>query len=86
MFIHHLYYIFCLRLAQDKDQRSMDMDTAKAMLALLLGKNWPLFSSFHQFLEVGTLQLFFFPFYFPEDMSGNYVMGCVSLVSSKLLH
>ena len=30
----------------------MDIDTAKAMLALLLGKHWPLFGSFHQFLDV----------------------------------
>lgn len=30
----------------------MDIETAKAMLALLLGKHWPLFSSFHHFLEV----------------------------------
>lgn len=37
---------------QDKDQRSMDIDTAKAMLQLLLGRIWPLYSSFHQFLEV----------------------------------
>ena len=36
---------------QEKDQRSMDIDTAKEMLRLLLGKNWPLFPSFHQFLE-----------------------------------
>lgn len=37
---------------QDKDQRSLDMDTAKSMLALLLGRTWPLFPVFHQFLEV----------------------------------
>ena len=30
----------------------MDIDTAKAMLALLLGKHWALFGSFHQFLDV----------------------------------
>lgn len=37
--------------AQDKDQRSMDMETARAMLQLLLGKHWPLFTQFAQFLE-----------------------------------
>ncbi|BES93925.1 DUF298 [Nesidiocoris tenuis] len=36
---------------QDKDQRSMDMETAKAMLQLLLGKHWSLFSQFGIFLD-----------------------------------
>jgi DCN1-like protein 4/5 len=36
---------------QEKDQRSMDIETAKAMLGLLLGKHWPLFTHFLQFLE-----------------------------------
>ena len=44
--------IFMLCTLQEKDQRSLDMDTAKAMLALLLGRNWSLFGTFHQFLEV----------------------------------
>ncbi|XP_064607628.1 DCN1-like protein 4 isoform X2 [Liolophura sinensis] len=44
-------YRYAFDFARDKDQRSMDIDTAKAMLTLLLGKNWPLFSHFHQFLE-----------------------------------
>jgi DCN1-like protein 4/5 len=44
-------YRYAFDFARDKDQRSMDIETAKAMLALLLGKNWPLFSYFHQFLE-----------------------------------
>ncbi|KXJ73595.1 hypothetical protein RP20_CCG015455 [Aedes albopictus] len=35
----------------DKDQRSMDIETAKAMLQLLLGKHWPLYAQFAQFLE-----------------------------------
>lgn len=38
-------------VSQDKDQRSMDMETAKAMLQLLLGKHWPLYSQFSQFLD-----------------------------------
>ena len=37
---------------QDKDQRSLDMDTAMSMLDLLLGRTWPLFPLFHKFLEV----------------------------------
>lgn len=36
---------------KDKDQRSMDIETAKAMLQLLLGKDWPLYPQFAQFLE-----------------------------------
>lgn len=43
----HFYY--CGQV--NKDQRSMDLDTAQAMLTLLLGRQWPLFSQFHQFLE-----------------------------------
>ena len=31
------------------------MNTAKCMLGLLLGKTWPLFPVFNQFLEVGSL-------------------------------
>lgn len=36
---------------QDKDQRSMDTETAKGMLHLLLGKHWKLYPQFHQFLD-----------------------------------
>ncbi|XP_022282685.1 DCN1-like protein 4 isoform X1 [Canis lupus baileyi] len=36
---------------EEKDQRSLDINTAKCMLGLLLGKIWPLFPVFHQFLE-----------------------------------
>ncbi|XP_069487779.1 DCN1-like protein 4 isoform X2 [Ambystoma mexicanum] len=35
----------------EKDQRSLDINTAKCMLGLLLGKAWPLFPVFNQFLE-----------------------------------
>ncbi|KAI0241283.1 DCN1-like protein 4 [Lamellibrachia satsuma] len=44
-------YRYAYDFARERDQRSMDIDTAKTMLALLLGKHWSLFSSFHQFLE-----------------------------------
>ncbi|GFR96155.1 DCN1-like protein [Elysia marginata] len=50
-------YRFAFDFARDKDQRSMDMDTAKAMLSLVLGKNWPLFTYFHQFLEQSKLKV-----------------------------
>lgn len=44
-------YRYAFDFARDKDQRSLDMETAKSMLALLLGRTWPLFPVFHQFLE-----------------------------------
>ncbi|XP_029570928.1 DCN1-like protein 5 isoform X1 [Salmo trutta] len=44
-------YRYAFDFARDKDQRSLDMDTAKSMLALLLGRTWPLFPVFNQFLE-----------------------------------
>ncbi|XP_026182988.1 DCN1-like protein 5 [Mastacembelus armatus] len=44
-------YRYAFDFTRDKNQRGLDMDTAKSMLALLLGKRWPLFPVFHQFLE-----------------------------------
>lgn len=44
-------YRYAYDFARDKDQRSMDLETGKAMLQLLLGKHWPLYGQFHQFLE-----------------------------------
>nr|CAG4644291.1 EOG090X0DAO [Lepidurus arcticus] len=44
-------YRYAYDFARDKDQRSMDIETAKAMLGLLLDKRWTLFSSFLEFLE-----------------------------------
>uniref|UniRef100_A0A8C5WEA1 DCN1-like protein n=1 Tax=Leptobrachium leishanense TaxID=445787 RepID=A0A8C5WEA1_9ANUR len=44
-------YRYAFDFARDKDQRSLDIDTAKSMLALLLGRTWPLFSVFQQYLE-----------------------------------
>lgn len=44
---HTCYKIF----KQDKDQRSMDIETAKAMLHLLLGKQWQMYPEFAQFLQ-----------------------------------
>ncbi|XP_007552413.1 PREDICTED: DCN1-like protein 5 isoform X3 [Poecilia mexicana] len=44
-------YRYAFDFARDTNQRSLDMDTATSMLALLLGRTWPLFSVFRQFLE-----------------------------------
>uniref|UniRef100_A0A1B6CRL4 Defective in cullin neddylation protein n=1 Tax=Clastoptera arizonana TaxID=38151 RepID=A0A1B6CRL4_9HEMI len=44
-------YRYAYDFARDKDQRSMDIDTAKAMLQLLLGKHWSLYQQFGNFLE-----------------------------------
>lgn len=48
--LSNVYYIS--PFLQEKDQRSLDLNTAKCMLGLLLGKTWPLFPVFNQFLEV----------------------------------
>lgn len=44
-------YRYAFDFSRQKDQRSLDMDTATSMLALLLGRSWPLFPVFQQFLE-----------------------------------
>lgn len=44
-------YRYAYDFARDKDQRSMDLETAKAMLQLLLGKHWNLFNQFSSFLD-----------------------------------
>jgi DCN1-like protein 4/5 len=44
-------YRFAYDFAREKSQRTLDIETAVAMLTLLLGSRWPLFSQFHQFLE-----------------------------------
>ncbi|PIK51951.1 putative DCN1-like protein 4 [Apostichopus japonicus] len=44
-------YRYAFDFARDKDQRSMDIDRAMAMLALLLGGRWSHHSAFHHFLE-----------------------------------
>ncbi|XP_077373481.1 DCN1-like protein 5 isoform X2 [Festucalex cinctus] len=44
-------YRYSFDFARDKDQRNVDMDTAKSMLTLLLDGTWPLFPAFLQFLE-----------------------------------
>ncbi|CAN9493034.1 unnamed protein product [Ophioblennius macclurei] len=44
-------YRYAFDFARDKHQRSLDMDTAKSMLSLLLARSWALFPIFQQFLE-----------------------------------
>jgi len=44
-------YRYSFDFSKDKDQRSIDLETAKAMLQLLLGTRWSLYAYFHQFLE-----------------------------------
>lgn len=57
----------CVFSVQEKDQRSLDLNTAKCMLGLLLGKTWPLFPVFNQFLEVRAL----FRYYIPNSLTSN---------------
>jgi len=44
-------YRYAFDFARDKDQRSLDIDTSKGMLGLLLGRQWSLIESFFQFLD-----------------------------------
>lgn len=44
-------YRYAFDFSRDKDQRSLDIETAKAMLGLLLGKQWTLLNLFFQFLD-----------------------------------
>nr|CAG4638727.1 EOG090X0DAO [Cyclestheria hislopi] len=44
-------YRYAFDFARDKDQRSLDIETAKAMLNLLLGRQWSLIQTFFQFLD-----------------------------------
>nr|CAG4648875.1 EOG090X0DAO [Polyphemus pediculus] len=44
-------YRYAFDFARDKDQRSLDIETAKAMLGLLLGKQWKLSNPFFLFLD-----------------------------------
>lgn len=46
-----LIYPNSLLVLQDKDQRSMDIETAKAMLQLLLSKIWLMYPDFGEFLQ-----------------------------------
>lgn len=45
------YLNIFIAFAQDKDQRSMDIETAKQMLHLLLGKQWHMYPEFAEFLQ-----------------------------------
>ncbi|KAK2188447.1 hypothetical protein NP493_132g06012 [Ridgeia piscesae] len=67
-------YRYAYDFARERDQRSMDIDTAKTMLALLLGKHWSLFSSFHQFLEQSKYKVI------------NRDQWCNVLEFSRLIH
>lgn len=49
--LHGFHEALSVLIGQEKDQRSLDLNTAKCMLGLLLGKTWPLFPVFNQFLE-----------------------------------
>nr|CAG4641192.1 EOG090X0DAO [Eulimnadia texana] len=44
-------YRYSYDFARDKDQRSLDIDTAKALLSLLLSRRWSLLQPFVQFLD-----------------------------------
>lgn len=87
---------FAFDFARDKDQRSMDIETAKAMLALLLGKTWPLFSEFDEFLHLPKAprvinkdqwnNIYEFSTLIQTDLSNYCVDGAWPVVSSSVLN
>ena len=63
------WYKCTLCYVQEKGQRSLDMQTSIAMLSLLLGKQWPLYSHFLQYLEVTqTISLMFDSYEFDAEL------------------
>lgn len=50
-------YRYAYYFAKERDQRSMDVDTAKAMLQLLLADQWSLYVEFCQFLDQSTYKV-----------------------------
>lgn len=50
-------YRYAYHFAKDKDQRSMDVETAKAMLQLLLADQWPLYVEFCRFIDQSTYKV-----------------------------
>lgn len=50
-------YRFAFDFIRDKRQRSVDLDTARAMMQLLLGPRWPAFLMFTRFLEQYDLRV-----------------------------
>ncbi|CAG0915151.1 unnamed protein product [Notodromas monacha] len=44
-------YRYAFDFARNKNQKNLDLDTAKGMMALLLAKIWPLHEQFQQFLD-----------------------------------
>lgn len=50
-------YRYAYHFAKDKDQRSMDVETAKVMLQLLLADQWPLYVEFCQFIDQSTYKV-----------------------------
>ena len=62
----------------------MDIDTARLMLGLLLGKHWSLFPSFHQYLEVHTF--YFLNITYFNGLSLTCNSGGYQWHEEKLLH
>lgn len=50
-------YRYAYHFAKDKDQRSMDVETAKVMLQLLLADQWPLYVEFCRFIDQSTYKV-----------------------------
>lgn len=50
-------YRYAYQFAKDKDQRSMDAETAKVMLQLLLADKWPIYGEFCRFIDQSTYKV-----------------------------
>lgn len=50
-------YRYAYHFAKDKDQRSMDVETAMVMLRLLLADQWPLNAEFCHFIDQSTYKV-----------------------------
>lgn len=48
---------FAFTFAKEMDQRSLDIETAKAMLIVLFDNRWPLIHSFVEFLDQSTYKV-----------------------------
>lgn len=83
-------YRYAYHFAKDKDQRSMDVETAKVMLQLLLADQWPLYADFCHFLDQTTykvinrdqwINIFEFARLHREDLSGYDIDGACEYFS-----
>lgn len=86
-------YRYAYNFAKDKDQRSMDCETAKVMLQLLLAEQWPLYSEFCHFIDQSAykvinrdqwINIFEFARIHGDDLSSYDVDGACEYIEYNL--